>query len=84
MRAWTYQWLGEAASDVAPTAQNIFFLGNRMPERVPESAIKFYEDRLVIQFRAADEQRGHTPISPAARSPSPFSVSTRSMSGEKR
>ena len=61
MRAWTYQWLGEAASDVAPTAQNIFFLGNRMPERVPESAIKFYEDRLVIQFRAADEQLGHTP-----------------------
>jgi len=61
VRAWTYQWLGEAASDVAPTAQNIFFLGNRMPERVPESAIKFYEDRLVIQFRAADEQLGHTP-----------------------
>jgi hypothetical protein len=29
-----------------------------MPERVPESAIKFYEDRLVIQFRAANEQLG--------------------------
>ena len=60
-RARTYQWLGEAASDMAPTAQNIFFLGNRMPERVPESAIKFYEDRLVTQFRAADEQLARTP-----------------------
>jgi GST-like protein len=46
---------------MAPTAQNIFFLGNRMPERVPESAIKFYEDRLVTQFRAADEQLARTP-----------------------
>ena len=52
-RARTYQWLGEAASDIAPTAQNIFFLGNRMPEKVPQSTIKFYEDRLVTQFRAA-------------------------------
>ena len=42
-RARTYQWFGEAASDMAPTAQNIFFLGNRMPEQVPPSAIKFYE-----------------------------------------
>src|SRR5215813_7199949 len=32
-----------------------------MPERVPESAIKFYEDRLVTQFRAADEQLARTP-----------------------
>jgi hypothetical protein len=55
-----------------------------MPERVPESAIKFYEDRLVIQFRAANEQLGHTPYLAAAKSPSPISVSTRSMSGEKR
>ena len=46
---------------MAPTAQNIFFLGNRMPEKVPESAIKFYEDRLVTQFRAADEQLARTP-----------------------
>jgi glutathione S-transferase-like protein len=60
-RARTYQWLGEAASDMAPTAQNIFFLGNRMPEKVPESAIKFYEDRLVTQFRTADEQLARTP-----------------------
>jgi glutathione S-transferase len=42
-RARTHQWLGEtaSASDMAPTAQNIFFLGNRIPERVPESPIKF-------------------------------------------
>lgn len=60
-RARIYQWLGEAASDMAPTAQSIFFLANRMPERMPESAIKFYEDRLVTQFCAADEQLARTP-----------------------
>jgi GST-like protein len=46
---------------MAPTAQNIFFLGNRMPEKVPQSAIKFYEDRLVTQFRAADDQLARAP-----------------------
>src|SRR5262249_20205255 len=60
-RARTYQWLGEASSDMAPTAQNIFFLGNRMPEKVPPSVIKFYEDRLVTQFRAAEDQLARTP-----------------------
>ena len=60
-RARTYQWLGEAASDMAPTAQNIFFLGNRMPEKIPPSAIKFYEDRLVTQFHTADNQLARTP-----------------------
>jgi len=55
------QWLAEGAADYAPTNQNIFFLGNRMPEKVPDSAIKFYEDRLVMQFRAADQQLASTP-----------------------
>src|SRR5262249_9617411 len=60
-RARTYQWLGEGASDMAPTAQNIFFLGNRMPEKVPQSAIKFYEDRLVTQIRAANHPLARAP-----------------------
>jgi GST-like protein len=60
-RARTFQWVAEGASDMAPTAQNIFFLGNRMPEKVPDSAIKFYEERLVTQFRAADQQLAHSP-----------------------
>jgi GST-like protein len=60
-RAHTYQWVAEAASDMAPTAQNIFFLGNRMPEKVPDSAIKFYEERLVTQFRTADQQLAASP-----------------------
>src|SRR5439155_26081148 len=55
-RARAFQWMAEGASDMAPTAQNIFFLGNRMPEKVPDSAINFYEDRLFTQFRAADRQ----------------------------
>ena len=60
-RARTFQWLSEGASDIAPTAQNIFFLGNRMPDKVPPSAIKFYEDRFVNLFRPADEQLARTP-----------------------
>jgi glutathione S-transferase len=32
-----------------------------MPEKVPDSAIKFYEDRLVTQFRAADQQLAESP-----------------------
>jgi glutathione S-transferase len=31
-----------------------------MPEQVPQSAIKFYEDRRVTQFRAADDQLART------------------------
>src|SRR5215471_9680529 len=60
-RVRMFQWMAEGAADYAPTNQNIFFLGNRMPEKVPDSAIKFYEDRLVTQFRAADEQFARTP-----------------------
>ena len=60
-RARAFQWMAEGASDMAPTAQNIFFLGNRMPEKVPDSAVKFYEDRLVTQFRAADRELAESP-----------------------
>jgi hypothetical protein len=49
-----------ADADYAPTNQNIFFLGNRMPEKVPDSAIKFYEDRFVNLWRFADEQLAKT------------------------
>jgi len=60
-RARTFQWLAEGASDLAPTNQNIFFLGSRMPEKVPDTAIKFYEDRFVNLWRAADQQLAQTP-----------------------
>jgi GST-like protein len=46
---------------MGPTATHIFYLGNRVPEKVPQSAIKFFEDRLVTQFRAADDQVARTP-----------------------
>jgi glutathione S-transferase len=36
-------------------------LATALPEKVPPSAIKFYEDRLVTQFRAADDQLARTP-----------------------
>ena len=50
----------QKAADYAPTNQNIFFLGARMPEKVPDSAIKFYEDRFVNLWRFADEQLAKT------------------------
>ena len=59
-RVRMFQWLAEGAADYAPTNQNIFFLGNRMPEKVPDSAIKFYEDRFVNLWRFADEQLKQT------------------------
>jgi hypothetical protein len=43
-----FQWMAEGAADYGPTNQNIFFLGARMPEKVPDSAIKFYEDRRAL------------------------------------
>ena len=51
----------EGAADYAPTNQNIFFLGARMPEKVPDSAIRFYEDRFVNLWRFADAQLAKTP-----------------------
>ena len=60
-RARAFQWMAEGASDMAPTAQNIFLLGSRMPEKVPDSAVKFYEDRLVNLFRAADHELAESP-----------------------
>jgi len=60
-RVRMFQWMAEGAADYAPTNQNIFFLGARMPEKVPDSAIKFYEDRFVNLWRFADEQLAKTP-----------------------
>jgi GST-like protein len=37
------------------------FLSNRMPEKVPDSTIKFYEDRLRRLFGAADTQLANSP-----------------------
>ena len=45
----------------AQLGEQVFFLGARMPEKVPDSAIKFYEDRFVNLWRFADEQLAKTP-----------------------
>jgi len=55
-RVRMYEWLMEGASDIAPTNSNIYFLGNRMPEKVPGSTIAFYENRLQDMFRTAAER----------------------------
>ena len=55
-RVRVFQWMAEGAADYASVNQTIFFLGARMPEKVPDSAIKFYEDRFVNLWRFADEQ----------------------------
>jgi GSH-dependent disulfide-bond oxidoreductase len=59
-RVRLYQWYAEGAADYASTNQTIFFLGARMPEKVPDSAIKFYEDRFVNLWRFAEEQLART------------------------
>ena len=55
-RVRVFQWMAEGAADYASVNQTIFFLGARMPEKVPDSAIKFYEDRFVNLWRFAEEQ----------------------------
>ena len=55
-----FQWMAEGAADYASVNQTIFFLGARMPEKVPDSAVKFYEDRFVNLWRFADEQLART------------------------
>src|SRR4029077_11489145 len=50
------QCMAEGAADYASVNQTIFFLGARMPEKVPDSAVKFYEDRFVNLWRFAEEQ----------------------------
>ena len=59
-RVRMFQWMSEGAADYASVNQTIFFLGARMPETVPASAIKFYEDRFVNLWRFADEQLAKT------------------------
>ncbi|HEX5319087.1 MAG TPA: glutathione S-transferase family protein [Stellaceae bacterium] len=61
-RTRMYQWMAEGAADYASVNQTIFFLGARMPEKVPQSAVKFYEDRFVNLWRFADAQLGQTPF----------------------
>src|SRR4051812_20739848 len=55
-RVRVFQWMAEGAADYASVNQTIFFLGARMPEKVPDSAVKFYEDRFVNLWRFADAQ----------------------------
>jgi glutathione S-transferase len=60
-RVRMFQWMAEGAADYASVNQTIFFPGSRMPEKVPDSAIKFYEDRFVNLWRFADDQLAKTP-----------------------
>ena len=61
-RTHMFQWMAEGAADYASVNQTIFFLGARMPEKVPDSAVKFYEDRFVNLWRFADAQLAETPF----------------------
>jgi GSH-dependent disulfide-bond oxidoreductase len=54
-RVRLYQWYAEGAADYASVNQTM-----RMPEKVPDSAIKFYEDRFVNLWRFADNQLAQT------------------------
>lgn len=54
-RVRMFQWMAGGAAYYAPTNQNIFLLGNRMPDKVPDSAIKFCKGRFVKLWRLATD-----------------------------
>ncbi len=57
-RVRMFQWMAEGAADYASVNQTIFFLGARMPEKVPDSAVKFYEGEFVALCRRAARYDG--------------------------
>ena len=59
-RVRMFQSIAKGWTNYASVNQTIFYLGARMPEKVPGSAIKFYEDRFVNLWRFADEQLAKT------------------------
>src|SRR5262249_56476783 len=63
-RVRMFQWMAEGAADYASVNQTIFFLGARMPEQVPQSAVKFYEDRFVNLWRFSAAQVAPTAYLP--------------------
>src|SRR5690242_682054 len=66
-RVRMFQWMAEGAADYASVNQTIFFLGARMPEKVPDSAIKFYEDPFRQSVALRRRSAGQHPISGGRR-----------------
>jgi len=56
-RALVLQWLSHAASDAAPTSGAVFALENFVPEKV-QSTTDFFVDRMLANFRYADQRLG--------------------------
>ena len=54
-RSLAMQWLFHAAADAAPTSGAVFALQNFVPEKV-QSTIDFFVDRLLANFRYADQR----------------------------
>jgi len=74
-----FQWMPKDAADYA-SVTNIFFLGASMPETVPASAIKFYEDRFVNLCGLPRATAAKTAYLAVRRDlPPPISRLTRSM-----
>lgn len=83
-RVRMFQWMAEGAADYASVNQTIFFLGARMPEKVPDSAVKFYETGSSICGALPTSSSPKRLTWPAMRSPPPILRSTRSMPGATR
>ena len=78
-RVLMFQWMAEGAADYAPTNQNIFFLGNRMPEQCQTRRSSFTRIASSICGALPTSSLLRRNIWPATKSPPPIWRSTRSM-----
>ncbi len=54
-RAEAYQWFMQAATDVAPTSSNIFYISSHVPVKDPANT-GYFEQKLITQFGVVDKQ----------------------------
>jgi GST-like protein len=54
-RAEAYQWFMQAATDVAPTSSNIFYISSHVPVKDPANT-GYFEQKLITQFGIVDKQ----------------------------
>ena len=80
-RVRVFQWMAEGAADYASVNQTIFFLGARMPEKVPDSATRTASS-ICGALPTSSLPRRH--IWPATKSPLPIWRSTQFMPAARR
>ena len=83
-RVRMFQWIAEGAADYASVNQTIFFLGARMPEKVP--TLRSSSTRIASSICGAlpTSSLPRRNIWPAMKSPPPIWRSTQSMPAARR